>query len=418
MAPRDLLAACFEALADHPRRTIASSLSVFWASAAILVLLAWGSGFRSLMEEELGRYGQGGLRVRPGITSSGFPGFRSGRRVAWTLEDIEVSARGHGDRIEALLPEYASETDRLPLVEAEGRVRRLPISAVDDRWAGYRNFQVSEGEFFGRSDVERARPVAVLGYDAAEALFEGQEDVVGRTVRIDGQPFRVVGVAASKGRQYIDPERPDDNLLIVPITAAEKRLGYDERTPYFTLIARPGVNSEAALAALLTTLGPRASFHPEDDDAVRWNDTSELLGVIDLLAAGFFGFVAFAGTITLLVGGVGIANLQLTSLAERSVEIATAKAVGARDRTLVLQAVLEALIVAGGASLLGTLTGLATCSTLGALLPPGLFPAPQITWPVLLVSGLGFAGVAVAASVMPALSVRRIDVSAALRAVL
>jgi putative ABC transport system permease protein len=311
----------WESIVDHPRRVAASAMGVFWGAAAIVLMLAWGTGFRDYMRNELGRYGRPSIFVLPGSTSSGFPGYRPGVPVRATRRDAEIAERESSDLVAAILAEHWSE-GRV-LVEAGGRVRRLDMTATDHRFAEFRRFRVGAGRFLDVGDVERSRPVAVLGYEAATELFGDASAAVGRTLRIEGHPFELSGVFDEKsGRQYTNTNRPENRLLIVPNSTAETRLGYDEeRVRLFNVYMRNVSDSDAAFREVVASLARRAGFHPDDTDAVRHFDLSHILGLLDLMHVGFTLFIGVAGAITLLVGGVGIANYHLAMLAERAVEI-------------------------------------------------------------------------------------------------
>jgi len=404
-----------EILSDHPRRVVASSLGVFWGAAAIVLLMAWGAGFREYMKSELGRYGRSAVTMYPASTSSGFPGYRKGVRVEISREDAAVAARENANLIEVILPEHLSE-ERL-LVEAGDRVRRLDMSAADHRYAHYRKFAIGRGRFLDASDVEGRRAVAILGFEAAADLFGTAERALGGRIRVEGRGFEVIGVADRKGRQYMNTHRPDNRLLILPITTAEAKLGYRKeavsRLMVFTL---PDVSAAESVKAVLSSLGPRAGFHPEDGDALKWFDNAKLLDLVDLFYAGFSVFIGVAGIVTLLIGAVGIANYHLATLSERTVEIAVSKAIGATNRTLIFQTVLESLLVSGSAALGGVALGLAACAVLGRLSASQALPHPIISLPAVVVTFLAVLGVAVVAAALPARRVARIEISEALRA--
>jgi putative ABC transport system permease protein len=412
---RESLRQAVEVLSDHPRRVVASSLGVFWGAAAIVVLMAWGAGFREYMKSELGRYGRGSVMMYPASTSSGFPGYRKGVRVEISREDAAVVERETAELIESILPEHLSG-ERV-LVEAGDRVRRLDLSAADHRYAHYRKFAIGQGRFFDAADEVRSRAVAILGFEAAADLFGSAERALGGRIRVEGRGFEVIGVADRKGRQYMNTHRPDNRLLILPITTAEAKLGYrKEAVARLMVYARPGVSAEEAVKAVLASLGPRAGFHPEDGDAVRWFDSARFLDLVDLFYAGFSVFIGAAGIITLLIGAVGIANYHVATLAERSVEIAVCKAIGARSRALIFQTVLDSLLVSGGAALGGVSLGLAACAVLGRIASSQSLPDPILSLPTVAVTFVAVLGVAVVAAVLPARRVTRIEISEALRA--
>jgi putative ABC transport system permease protein len=178
---------------------------------------------------------------------------------------------------------------------------------------------------------------------------------------------------------------------------------------------RPGSDPDAAFRAVVASLARRADFHPDDTDALRHFDLSHILGLLDLMHVGFTLFIGVAGTITLLVGGVGIANYHLAMLAERSVEIAVAKAIGARNRTLMLQSMLESTLVSASAAVLGLGFGLASGLGLSELAPAGLFPVPVVSGAAIGITLSALVAVAVVSALVPALRVRKLDVSTALR---
>ena len=209
MELRESLRQAIEILSDHPRRVVASSLGVFWGAAAIVLLLAWGAGFREYMKSELGRFGRSAVTMYPASTSSGFPGYRKGVRVEISREDAAAAARENADLIETILPEHLSE-ERV-LVEAGDRVRRLDMSAADHRYAHYRKFAIGQGRFFDASDVEDRRAVAILGFEAAVDLFGDAERALGGRIRVEGRGFEVIGVADPQGpavHEYAPARQP------------------------------------------------------------------------------------------------------------------------------------------------------------------------------------------------------------------
>jgi putative ABC transport system permease protein len=417
MEPRERLRVAFESLGDHPRRVIASASGVFWGAAALVMLMAWGAGFRESMYQQLSGFGSGLIEIHPTVTSSGFPGFRPGVPVRVAREDLDAARIAHPDKIEAVIPEHYTREPNV--VEHRGRFRHLLVNGVPHQYFHYRRFAIARGRAFDAGDQARHRAVAVLGHKAAVELFGPTASPIGQKVRIDGKSFQVIGVAREKGTQYENTNRPDNEVVLVPVTTAESRLGYDAyELEKLSIYPRKGVEWREALNAALQTLGPRAGFHPDDLESLVYYRRGQALDLVDVFYAGFLIFIGSAGVVTLLVGGVGIANYHLATLAERSLEIAVAKAIGARSRTLVIQATLESLMVAGGAALAGILLGVGSCVGLARLIPAGVFPAPILSGTVIATVALALVGVSAIASVGPALRVRRMDVALALRSAL
>jgi putative ABC transport system permease protein len=418
MELREVIREAIDSLASHRRRAAAASIGLFWAAAAMVLLLAWGGGFREFMRVELQSFGPRVVVLNPSITGSGFAGFRENRRVRIRRADAAQVERANAEAVEALLPEHISGP-RLTVEGLAGRSRSLDLSAADERYAHYRSFEVRWGRFFDASEVSRARAVAVLGHDAAVDLAGSPEAAVGARIRVRGLPFTVVGVAAKKGRQYTSLTRPDNRLLIVPITTAEEQLGFDEEAvSRLLLFPRPDVDGALVTRRVIATLSGYSDFHPMDERAIRKVDLSTLLGMVDLFYSGFTIFIGVTGTLTLLVGAIGVANHQIAVIAERTAEIAIAKAMGARNRTLVQQVVAEALITGSLASLAGVTLGLLGCLALATLPPPHSIPGPIVSPLVTSITLVALIGVAVVTWLLPAGRVRTIDVSTALRSTL
>lgn len=412
---REHLRQLVESLGDHPMRVAASAAGVLWGAAAIVLMLAWGTGFRDYMKTELGSFGRPMVHVFPALTSSGFEGVRKGIPVRFEREHARIVERANHELIAAVLAEHTSG-DRFLVDTPEGRARRFDLSGVEARYGELRHFRLGHGRFFDDDDVTHARAFAVLGFDAAQDLFGSADAAIGRRIRIDGHPFEVIGVADQKGRQYTNTNRPDNRLVLVPITTAEAHLGFrKESVSRLLVFPRFGIDGDTAFRAATRTLAPLAGFHPDDPDAIKHFDLSTILGLVDLFYAGFMVFIGIAGSLTLAIGGIGVANYQLATLAERTMEIAVARAIGARARTVVVQTALEALFVAGGAALVGVALGLAGCVALATLPPPGMFPVPIVSPVVVGITVSALLAVAAAASILPAARVRRMDVATALR---
>jgi ABC-type antimicrobial peptide transport system permease subunit len=413
MDVREALEQATDAVLEHPRRSIGAGVGTFLGAAILTVLLAWSSGFRDFMRGELMSYGRGSLWLTPRATSSDFPGFRGGVAVRFARRDLELAESSSVDAVEAVLPQHQSR-ERM-LAEVEGTYRQVDVSGVDPRFFALRSFEVEHGHLFTARDLESFRPVAVLGAEIAAALFGSGRDAIGGRVRIEGHAFEVVGVTRRKSRQYINPSRPDNELVIVPITSAESRLGFDaENVHRVDIYPRSGAEPERALDAVLAVLGPRSGFSPRDTSAYQWADTARLVRLTDAMYLGFTVFLSLCGVIILAIGGVGIANHQLTVLGERSVELAVARALGARRRDLILVISIESLLLSLSAALSGVIAAAAACLIAGALIPSDV-PTPRVTHVVLGITALALVVVTAVATLIPVSRITKEEVAVGLR---
>lgn len=413
MEARELCRHAIESLLESRSRALVTWLAVFWASAGTVFLVACGLGFRDYMLAQLREYGRGSLNVTGGVTSSGYPGYPVGRKVRIS-RSAAARAEAEAAGIEAILPVHLRE-EGYSLLTAGRRQRWYQLDGVDERYLWYRNFRVREGRELTAADVAQSRRVAVLGHDVAVELFGSAEAATGARIAIDGHAFQVIGVCDGKPRQYVNPGRPDNRLVLVPISAAEDALGFDPEDVERLLVYPRLADGRSAMERVLGVLGPEAGFHPDDLDAISWQDTRRLSRAVDLISAGFIGFVALAGSVTLLVAGVGVALFQLSTLASRVREIGILKAIGARNRTLVAQSVAESLLLTGSGVVLGTVFAVAGTEALAVLARARSLPEPRVSLALGIAVGVALVAVGCAAALLPALRVRRMEPSAALR---
>jgi len=263
---------------------------------------------------------------------------------------------------------------------------------------------VARGEFLRRSDVDTRRRVVVLGASAAERLFPGQ-DAVGRQLTIAGVRFRVVGVLVRSGTSSFAGADPDLTAY-VPITAAQRLLGTDR----VDALAVKAPDREQ-----ITSLGNRIVADLEDRyPGERFSAVTQeqILGVVGRILGLLTLVLAAIAGISLLVGGVGITNIMLVSVRERTREIGLRKAVGARQRDVLVQFLLEAVLLTTVGGLIGIVIGVGVSEVVGRISP---LPTAVAWWSILLAFGVSVA-VGVFFGVAPARRAGRLDPVVALRA--
>jgi len=311
---------------------------IVWGTVAVLVLLAFGTGLERQAKLEMGM-GMNLLTVSAGITSLPYRGFPARRRIRLVPEDAVV--------LRTQVPEIAlvSEvTGGSRTVRVGQVVERPSVSGVEPQFeAIFRIRVVPSGRFLSALDLERRRRVAVLGTRLEETLFEGRE-AVGREILIGNSPFTVVGV--------VEGESPygTRNQLFIPATTF--RVLY--RARHISSLAMAPVSPQVAPRArerTLEVLGGRHGFDPADPRAVRASGSQEMDEEIGQFLFGFKLFVSVVGGCTLLVGGIGVANIMFVVVRERRHEIGVKRAVGARRVEILLQFLMEAalLVALGGA---------------------------------------------------------------------
>jgi putative ABC transport system permease protein len=407
----DLLRETLRSLRAHGMRFTLTALGVAWGALTLTFLSAQIGTFTDHFRSELEEIGPKLVFMGPGVILKDRVGERSSRLVDLEPEDV---ARVEG------LSDVAHAT---PLIEVWSqpvrhgrRTRLLNVLGLDSDASTIRNLHAAEGRFLSPLDVARAAPVAFLGSRAAERMF-GAKGAVGRDVLLGSQRYRVIGVGVPKGDQLMNTGNPDDLLVIIPYTTAQRGLVHDDRVP--EMIFSP-VNREEGAGAIRRAreiIALHQSFSPDSETALWSVDFWETLRVLYAMFGAMRLFLVVAGLVTLFVGAVGVMNIMLVVVGEREAEIGVRKALGATGGDIFLQFFAEAAVVALTAGLLGTLGGWLLLELLrpgfeaaGIAIAQGLDPVTT-----LVVTG-SLVLVAIIAAVVPAIRAARVPPAEALRA--
>jgi putative ABC transport system permease protein len=395
----------------HKLRFLLTSLGVAWGALMLTFLSAQIGEMNHHFRHEIEEIGPKLVIMGRGMISHERVGERMSREL-----DLEPE---HLERIEALaLVEHASPNVELrsQVVRHGRRIKLLEVNGWDQDGGLIRNIGVAEGRFLNAGDIAEARRVAVLGPEAKRRLF-GRSPALGEAIDVNGMRFRVIGVSEEKGTQLSNVGSPDDQLVIVPYTTAQRWFQQNDDVRELVLVAPKREQSADAIAAVRGLVGLHEHFTPDSDTAMwamnYWDTMKPLFGMFIALQL----FFLIAGLVTLFVGAVGVMNMMLVVVGERTWEVGLRKALGARSRDVFAQFLLEAVLVAGTAGVVGAAGGVGLLQ-----LTKGLFRAGGIHvtgWPDPLTTGaitVSLVGVAIVAGVMPALRAARISPAEALRA--
>ena len=397
MSFRDLLGFAARALRGHRLRTGMSLLGVAIGVAAVVALTALGEGARRYVVGEFASIGTNLVIVVPGKTETtgAMPGI-GGVPNDLTLEDARAILRGVPEIDKAAPMVMGTET-----VAFEERQRQMGLFGSTHEALEVRRLAVASGRFLPPLDWDRSSPVAVLGATAAHELFPGR-DPLGEIVRVGDWRMRVIGVLAPRGQQLgVDM----DDVTIVPVAAAMKMLN---RRSLFRLLlqVRAHTDLDRAKERALRVIAER---HGEEDvtaitqDAVLGALTS-ILGALTLALAGI-------ASVSLAVAGVGIMNVMLVSVSERTREVGLLKALGAGRRQILAVFLAEAVLISSTGGLLGLALGWLAVRGFVALYPA--LPATPPPWAVVAAFSLSVA-VGAVFGVLPARRATRLDPVAAL----
>ncbi len=348
-------------LAHQRKRIVLTVVAIAWGTLSIVLLLSFGEGLKRSFSKGSRGMGQGIAVVWPGATTRPFMGLPSGRPVRLKVEDPEL-LRSRIPEIAALSVEYSRH---MP-VTVGSKTLNIRVRGVDAEFGELRNLHPKAGgRFLNARDAAEKRRVVFLGDELARDLF-GSEDVVGRTVQMSQSTFTVVGVMQKKVMMGMYNGH-DKNQATIPATTYNSMFTAESID---NLVYRP-VSQElgdSAKAQLYRVMGKKYHFDPEDTRAVGIWDTREMQRLNDNISFGIQIFLGIIGALTLLVGGMGVANIMYAVVKERTREIGVKMALGAKARQVMMPFVMEALLM----TVIGGVAG--TCVSLGLVMVIGALP--------------------------------------------
>jgi putative ABC transport system permease protein len=381
-----------DALRANRLRSVLTMLGVVIGVAAVVALVAIGTGTKQQIEQQVEGLGSNLLIVVPGRLEAG-----SAPSVSTlSLDDVEAVGRVVGDPGRVAVTVSSGET-----VRAGSRTTFASIQGVLETTPTVFVRHLDRGSYLTRSDVNTARRVAVLGAGVAARLF-GDRDPIGRQITIGGVRFRVIGTFERLG-QSLGIDR--DGEVHIPVTAAQRLLGTD-RIDALAIRAPDRERIDVLGRDVVATLSKR---HPDSDFSAVTQE--QILGVLGDILGVLTGVLAAIAGISLLVGGVGVSNIMLVSVRERTREIGLRKAVGARPRDIGLQFLLEAVLLTTTGGVIGMALGIAAALLVDRLSP---VPAAVTWWSLALAFGVS-ALVGIVFGVVPAQRAGRLDPVVALR---
>ena len=414
MVLRDLIGDVLQTLWSHKLRTFLTMFGIAWGIVSIVLMVAAGEGLRKGQEDQTRNLGKDIMIVFHGRTSMQAGGTRAGRAVRWVAGDVPVVQADSPD-CEYALPELEQNAVR---VHSNYNKAALTVTGSYPPFGYIRSLDVAVGRFYDWDDQNQARRVAFLGSDAAKQLFPGR-DAVGQNVYIDDIPFAVVGVMLKK-KQDSSYDGWDVNKVFIPFSAMmrdfpNKPPATEDSFDQMLVTPRSVEQHEACKGQIRAALGRLHNFDPRDKEACPIWDTVQEAKAFRQMTDGMKYFLGAVGVVTLFLGGLGVMNVMMVAVRERTREIGVRKALGAKASTILRQFFIEALIIAflSGGIGLGVAYGL--CSLVDLLPMPDFFAGLLPTWQSGLIATALLGTIAVAAALYPARRAASIDPIEALR---
>ena len=389
------------ALLRNRMRSLLTMLGVVIGVGAVLMMESLGQGATAYVGDTISGMGSNLVMIVPGAPRHG-PGGPGIGVPLFTMADVEALRRGAHD-----LTRLAPIASRPMRTVAGANNRNTSVNGVSPEYLEIRDWGVARGRTFSHDDERQAALVCVIGKTVADALFVGA-DPIDAEMRVHDVPCRVVGVLDSKGAAAFGMDQ--DDLVLMPFSTFSRRIIGSGRVAVIMAQAAPDRIDDAKLQAT-TILRVRRHVLPGEDDDFAVRDPREIQAVLQQVTGMLTTFLLGVAGISLLVGGIGIMNIMLVSVTERTREIGVRLAVGARSRDILSQFLVEAVVLSAAGGLLGIGFGLAGSVALSkGLGVPFVFPAEAM--PVAFaVSAL----VGVVFGVFPARKAARLNPLTALR---
>jgi putative ABC transport system permease protein len=380
------LTSALVAIRLNAMRSLLTALGVIIGVASVIVMSAIGSGARQEVERSISRLGTNMLTVSPGSSRSGRSQGGAGTAAPLSEDDMEAIR----ERVAGVAAVTGSLSINAPTIYGNQNWT-TSVTGASASFPFVRDWEVSEGRFFTREEVARGAKVAVLGTSVVRELFGGGI-AVGESLRVAGAPFEVIGVMQTRGQT--GGSRDQDDIVIIPLTTARARLaGQNVTVPNQagSILVKVADQAELARAEadIVDLLRQRRRIRTGEQDDFRVRNVAEIVQARTAAQQTLTWLLAATAAISLVVGGIGIMNIMLVSVTERTREIGLRMAVGARRRDILAQFLTEAIVLCIAGGLIGLVLGIG--ATYGIAWVAG--------WPVLVSGTIVAVGIGASAAV-------------------
>ncbi len=352
----DLMKQAYEALRHNRRRTALTMLGMAWGIATVVLLLAYGSGFGRAIETIFASFGSHVMGVFPGRTSMQAGGNKAGMQIRLTEDDITRISE-NVPQITRITPEVSKDAN----IQFDNRNFSFRVQGNYPNVQRIRNYEVEYGRFYNEEDNLQKARVAVIGSEAKDKLFSGKW-AIGENIRINGLSFEVIGVAKPKMQEG---DNDINRIIYVPFNAMSDLTD----THYINgmWLEFEGDNYEQIEQQMRGVLAQHYNFKPEDRRAVFVFSAMKQLYQFRIISLGLQVLLGFIGTLTLGIGGVGLMNIMLVSVTQRTREIGVEKALGATKSDILQQFLAEALAITFAGGIAGILLAYLVAFSVGNL---------------------------------------------------
>ncbi len=362
---RDTWHEIFATMGRNRLRTFMTAFGVFWGILTLILLLAFGSSVQSGISETMSGFGSKQIYIWGGKTTLPYHGMRPGRRIQYQVSDIPAVQQTPG--VEWVAPRTSLGGYRSSNNVTRGS-KTGPFKVLGDypEWGMIQPFEYYEGRFINAIDIKERRKVAVIGEQVYSMLFEQGEPAVGKTLLIQGVYFEVVGRVHST--RVGDSADEDAATVYIPFTTFQQAFHMGDRVRWFAITAQEGWTPQEVDDNVRAMFRRRKQVHPDDSQAIRGYNAADNAKKIESLFGGIRIFMWFVGLATLFAGMLGVSNIMIIVVRERTKEIGIRRALGARPRAIIAHIMQESIVLTLLAGYSGLLAAVALSELFGSLL--------------------------------------------------
>ena len=414
---RDRLTELVQVVVRNPLRAFLSALGVGWGLFMIIITVGAAEGLENGVKADMGSDVSNSMFAWTMSTSLPYKGYQRGRYVEMDIDDVHW-LQANTQHLDLVCPEI-----QLGGYRGTNNVLRGKESGAFDvhgaiaEYPEVKPMNITEGRFLNEGDLEQERKVCVIGSRVKEILFELGEEALGETIQIQGVIFRVVGVYTPKGNG--EDAQNDAESIYIPFSTFAKSFNTRGRVGWLSMLIKDGVDAEEAEEATKQLMKSRLSIHPDDPRAIGSWSMAEEFQKAELLFSGMRLISLLFGSLALLAGVIGITNIMLISIKERTKELGIRRSLGATPTRILQQIVGETLFLTLLAGLVGMVLGVGLLEAVDGYLEgggdAGVFRHPEIDFGTVLTVLCILLGMAIFAGVLPAIRALAIKPVEALR---
>ena len=348
-------------------RSLLTAFGVFWGLFMLVIMIGAGHGLQKGAYSEFSSYATNSVFIWPRLTTKPYKGFPIGRRFNFTNEDTDVIRRTVPG-ISSLAPRGRKRgRDGGNNVTHGDKTATLTIYGDHPEVQNIRMLQIISGRFLNRLDLSERRKVTVIGEETVKLLFEKEESPMGAYININNINFKVVGVYRLPSKNDEDYEE-EAKAVFLPLSTFQQVFSWGETVGWFSITSEPQVKASVVRDEVIRVLASRHTIAPEDERAFgSWNMEDEFQKIADLFV-GIRFIVWFVGIFTLLAGIIGVSNIMLIAVRERTREIGIKRTVGATPFSVISQVLLEALLLTSIPGYVSLVCGVAVLEGVGHML--------------------------------------------------